>query len=1076
MKIKNSLCLALTLSIGLASAQVPGQTFSFSTIAGGAEGSNDGVGTMAQFDEPSGVAVDAAGNVYVADQANNAIREIMPYGTNWIVTTIAGGTRGTNDGTNGQAQFSGPSGITVDSGTNLYVADQFNYTIRKISLQGTNWVVTTIAGQAGVAGTNGGVGTNAQFHNPAGIAVDASNNLFIADEFNNAIREVVSNGSGWTVSTIAGGVTNGFANGTNGQAEFYDPSGVAVDSNDNVFVADQFNNSIRLAAPEGSNWVVSTIAGQTIAGFSNGVGSVALFTAPVGVAVDSNDNVYVADEFNNAIRELVYTNSNWNVSTIGGGTRGFQDGAGTNAEFYLPFDVAADNYGNIYVADFHNNAIREGVSSEAVPAVGSLTVTITPSNAVTGGAQFSLDGGTLQASGTTLTNLTPGNHDLVFNNVSGFTTPAPQTVVITAHQATAATGIYAVAIANAGSLQVLISPDEAVDEGAEWQVDNGSLQTNGAIVSGLSVGAHTLSFTSVSGFVRPANQTVQITNGETTLGLGTYVSASGGIQVTIEPTNIANQAQWQVDGGALQNSGVTLSGLSAGQHTVSFSFVTGYVTPPNQTVTVQSGAVSQLTVTYTVAPIFTVTVNAFPSVGGTVTGGGTNQEDATNILTATPNSGYVFVAWGGDATGTNPTNAVEVTTNLSITAYFAPVGTPTLYLLSSGDGTVGPSLNGGAAARLNVSYAFRATAHSGSVFAGWSGSLETTKNPLAIKFTSNMVLEANFVPNPFVPYAGVYNGLFASPNGVTVQTAGMLKTFTVRTTGAYSGTLVLAGMDHLLSGMFDAGGQSSNLIKQALNLGGPLSVSLTLQTTSNYGPQVIGSVSGTNGTAWTSELSADLATNTRSSAKYTMVIPPDTNNAPPTTSPGGEGYASITTTAGTAHIAGALADGTALSEAVTESQTGYVPVYESLYDRQGLILGWINLNSTNAPGVSLTWIHPALSKGLYQGAFTNVLYTNQILISPWTPAPTGLVTLTNIAISSTPFNTNVANTAIVTSSKGVITVNSKPAGAINPSTGVFRVTLGTGSSRIVGNGAILLNSTNGGGYILSSNSQTIQIQ
>jgi len=133
------------LAAGLIAPSLHAQSFTFSTIAGGSQGSNDGVNSTAQFYNPTGVAVDGVGNVYVADQNNNRIRKINPLGTNWIVTTIAGGVEGGLNGTNTSAQFYGPTGIAVDSATNLYVADQYNNVIRKITPTGTNWVVSTIA-------------------------------------------------------------------------------------------------------------------------------------------------------------------------------------------------------------------------------------------------------------------------------------------------------------------------------------------------------------------------------------------------------------------------------------------------------------------------------------------------------------------------------------------------------------------------------------------------------------------------------------------------------------------------------------------------------------------------------------------------------------------------------------------------------------------------------------------------------------------------------------------------------------------------------------------------------------------
>jgi len=589
------------LATGLIVPSLHAQSFTFSTIAGGSQGSNDGVNSTAQFYNPTGVAVDGVGNVYVADQNNNRIRKINPLGTNWIVTTIAGGVEGGLNGTNTSAQFYGPTGIAVDSATNLYVADQYNNVIRKITLSGTNWVVSTIAGTAGFSGYKNGTNGVARFSYPTGVAVDGAGSIFVADEENNAIRKITPSGTNWIVTTVAGG-TLGTSDGTNTAAQFFWPCGVAVDANDRLFVADQFNNTIRLITPMGANWVVTTIAGQPDSGFSNGLGTNALFYSPLSAAVDTNDNVYVA-ETDNDIRKLAPDGTTWLVSTLGGGSQGTNNGTGTNAAFNIPFGVAVDAYGDVFVADSKNNAIRFGISTSSPPPTGGLEVMISPSGAIFANAEWQVDGGSFQTSGAILSGLTPGNHVISFSTVAGFTTPAVQTVLVTAHQTTLATGDYPIAIANAGSLQVMIFPAAVVAAGAQWRVDGGPYQTNGAIVAGLSIGAHTLSFNTNSGWTTPLAQTVAITNSQTTLELGTYVLQAGSLQVTILPPAIINAgAQWQVDGGALQASGTTLSGLLPGSHTINFNTVLGWHTPASQVVTITNTLTTPVTAYYTQPP------------------------------------------------------------------------------------------------------------------------------------------------------------------------------------------------------------------------------------------------------------------------------------------------------------------------------------------------------------------------------------------------------------------------------------------------------------------------------------------
>jgi NHL repeat len=602
---KAALLAGYFLMTGLIAPSLRAQGLSFTTVAGGSQGSVDGPNFAAQFYNPTGVAVDGTGNVYVADQNNNLIRKITPLGTNWIVTTIAGGTQGGLDGTNTSAQFFGPTGIAIDRPGNLYVADQYNGVVRKITQSGTNWVVSTIAGTAGLMGNQNGTNGGARFSNPTGLALDGAGNIFVADEVNNAIRRITPVGTNWIVTSIAGGA-KGASDGTNTAAQFYEPFGVAVDTGGRVFVADQFNNTIRLITPVGTNWVVTTIVGQPVSGLSNGSGTNVYFDAPVGLAVDTNDNVYVADLFNNAVRKLAPSGTSWMVSTIGGGSQGSNNGTGSNASFDLPFGVAVDAYGDLYVADSQNNAIRLGVATNSPAPTGSLEVMLTPSRAISAGAKWRLDGvGLVHTNGAILSGLVPGNHSVSFLTATGFTAPAAQIVPVTVRQMSETTGNYTTAIANAGSLQVMISPSDAVLAGAQWQVDSGPWQTNEAIVQGLSSSVHhTLSFFNpVSGWTTPSSQTVALTNRQTTLATGFYVLQTGSMQTTILPsTAVAAGAKWQIDGGAFQASGATISGLLPGSHTVSYNTLLGWKAPVNEVVIITNALTTSAVGIYTQPP------------------------------------------------------------------------------------------------------------------------------------------------------------------------------------------------------------------------------------------------------------------------------------------------------------------------------------------------------------------------------------------------------------------------------------------------------------------------------------------
>ncbi len=263
-------------------------------FAGGVPGSNDG--TIRHFGVPMGAAVDGAGNVYVADSID-VIHKITPEG---VLTTLAGmaGVRGSVDGTGSSARFNSPQGVALDGSGNLYVADTFNNTIRKISPDG---VVTTLAGTGGVAGSADGTGAAARFYSPIGIAVDGSGNVYVADSGNDTIREITPDG---VVTTLAGTVgLCGSADGTSTAAQFCWPEGVAVSGQSGMlYIADSSNCTIRQITPEGR---VMTLAGTAgVCGNADGAGAAAQFNDPIGVALDASGSIYVADSGNSTIRKI----------------------------------------------------------------------------------------------------------------------------------------------------------------------------------------------------------------------------------------------------------------------------------------------------------------------------------------------------------------------------------------------------------------------------------------------------------------------------------------------------------------------------------------------------------------------------------------------------------------------------------------------------------------------------------------------------------------------------------------------------------------------------------------------------
>ena len=327
------------------------------TLAGdgttGFSGDNNAAAT-ASMNGPYGVAVDAVGNVYFADRANNRVRKISISG---IITTIGGNGIGGFNGDNipaTDASLNDPNGVAVDAGGNVYVTDRINNRVRKISIGGT---ITTVAGN-GTTVFNGDsiAATAASIISPRGVAVDAIGNIYIADQGYNRIRKVNPSG---IIYTIAGTGVSGFSgdNGPATNAKLAGPYSIAIDGMGNVFVADVDNERIRRISPTG---IIKTVAGTGTASYNgdNIPATAAHLFEPVGVAVGSDGDLFIADAWNNRIRKV--TPSGVITTVAGTGIAGFSGDGGSPllAQFKNIYGIALSSNGDIIVSDNGNNRIR----------------------------------------------------------------------------------------------------------------------------------------------------------------------------------------------------------------------------------------------------------------------------------------------------------------------------------------------------------------------------------------------------------------------------------------------------------------------------------------------------------------------------------------------------------------------------------------------------------------------------------------------------------------------------------------------------------------------------------------------
>lgn len=395
--------LSPTNTGGAVPATTYGQVTTFAGSIWGTAGYVNATGTAARFSVPKRAAMDASGNLYVGDNANNAIRKITPSG---VVTTFAGSTTGASgysDATGTSALFNGPGGIAVDASGNLFVSDYNNDAIRKITPAG---VVTTFYHSSSSLG-------------PAGLSFDSSGNLLVAAQLTRQILKISPSG---VVTVIAGDGNYGYINATGTAAEFANETDVKMDASGNLIVADYNNNAIRKISPTG---VVTTLAGGTVygnaGGFADGVGTAAKFNNPTGLAITSGGIIYVADLVNSDIRRIMPDGT---VTLIAGSATqvsGTSDGIGTAATFNNPLSIYIDNTGTGYVCDMWSTVRKLVLTGYTLNGILPSGLAFDPTTGIISGTTA----GSFPAQTYTITGFNASGYSVATVTLSGVPAPPP---------------------------------------------------------------------------------------------------------------------------------------------------------------------------------------------------------------------------------------------------------------------------------------------------------------------------------------------------------------------------------------------------------------------------------------------------------------------------------------------------------------------------------------------------------------------------------------------------------------------------------------------------------------------------
>ncbi len=971
------------------------------------KGSTNGTGTAARFSAPEGVAIDANGNVFVADTANHTIRKVTATG---VATTLAGaaGSLGSTDGAAATARFRSPTGVAINDSGVIFVADRANHAIRKIDAAGT---VSTFAGTAGSSGTTNASGASARFTNPSALALAADDSLFVADEGNHLIRKITSDG---TASTFAGTEsTSGSADGIGTAATFRSPRGIVVNKVTGViFVADTGNHTIRQIASDGSVTTLAGSAGST--GSTDGIGSSARFNRPTALTLDADGNLFVTDSNNHTIRKVTLAGE---VTTIGGspGVASHQDGTGSAAIFALPSGIAASPAGNLYVADTSNNRIASGI--QLVPR---LTVE--------------------QPASTQLTNMTStinfgsapaqSSKALVFTlRNNGLTTLSNVAVSIAGSAASdyAVTSLAAtsVAVGKTTTLTITFKPSLTGTRIASLVITSNDPHNNPFTIQLTGTGTPGVAFQNSLALVNEEAGSINvpiIRTGDTSGAVSVRVKSTIGTASAADFGAVSNLLVEFADGEGSKNVSVPITLDALAEANEAFTLT---LSDPQGGIALSTPATTTVRIVDTIDTTKPAVVISTPASGAgvaespvvNVTGTASDNKgvlkvqvalnggsfaDATTTLSAT-GATATFTAPITPVPGLNTITAKSIDTrnneSLIVTRTFYYHVLRPLTVVIDGTGTV-PLPIAAATYKVNFPYTLTAKPGVGQVFDGWTVNDTTGTNITAammelptLTFThrEGLTLTAHFKSNPFTSaIIGTFTGLVLpstvalAPNGTLASngTVGWISA-NVLSTGAFTGTLKIDGLTLPMNGLFDNAGDArfgttrSKTLSLARTTKPALEVSLKLDMTGTTS-KLTGTVTQRYRTTITavSDIDADRAAYLltknappslagTSSKPYTLVFKHLTSQPGllAIDYPQGDGFATGTIKIdGTVTFSGKLADHTAITATAPLSKVNRWPLFAQLYVLKGSFSAWINVDeapaNTDMTGSSTHWFRP----------------------------------------------------------------------------------------------------------------------